>query len=46
MGFTRKPLGRGMGMAISKEVLMKVGYEIEVIESRENMSVTFKIFKK
>jgi sensor histidine kinase regulating citrate/malate metabolism len=28
LGFTRKPLGRGMGLYISKQVLNKIGYDL------------------
>ena len=29
-GFTRKPSGRGLGLYISREVLRRVGYTIDV----------------
>ena len=45
LGFTRKPLGRGMGLYISKQVLNKVGYDITVDQSRLEKGVTFKINK-
>jgi len=45
LGFTRKPMGRGMGLYISKEVLNKVDYDIELIEPRLDKGVTFRIFK-
>lgn len=43
LGFTRKPLGRGMGLHISKQVLNKVGYDIIVDQPRLDKGVTFKI---
>ncbi len=46
LGFSRKENGRGMGLAISREVLRSVGYEIIADIPRKNSSVTFKIFKK
>ena len=33
LGFTRKPNGRGLGLYISREVLRRVGYTIDVQES-------------
>ena len=33
LGFSRKPGGRGMGLHISREVLRKVGYELELRSS-------------
>lgn len=45
LGFTRKPLGRGMGLYISKQVLNKIGYDIIVDEPKLEKGVTFKIFK-
>jgi signal transduction histidine kinase len=46
LGFTRKINGRGMGLAISKEVLNGVGYDIILDEPRKDSSVTFKIYRK
>ncbi len=46
MGFSRKDSGRGMGLAISREVLQAVNYEIKVDEPRKYSTVTFKICKK
>lgn len=46
LGFTRKPLGRGMGLHISKQVLNKANYEIELVEPRLNKGVTFRIYKQ
>ncbi len=45
LGFTRKPMGRGMGLYISKEVLNKVSYDIELVEPRLDKGVTFRIYK-
>lgn len=45
MGFTRKPLGRGMGLYISRQVLNKVGFDLTIDEPRMERGVTFKIFK-
>ena len=45
LGFTRKPLGRGMGLYISKQVLNKIDYDIIVDNPRLEKGVTFKIFK-
>lgn len=45
LGFTRKPLGRGMGLYISRQVLNKIGYEIIVDDAKLGLGVTFKIFK-
>lgn len=46
LGFTRKPLGRGMGLYISKQVLNKIDYDIKINSPRLEKGVTFKIFKK
>jgi signal transduction histidine kinase len=45
LGFTRKPLGRGMGLYISKQVLNKVGFDLIIDNPRLDKGVTFKIFK-
>ena len=45
LGFTRKPLGRGMGLYISKQVLNKVGYDIAIEKTRLEKGITFKIYK-
>lgn len=45
LGFTRKPLGRGMGLYISRQVLNKVGYDMLADEPKTGFAVTFKIFK-
>ena len=44
LGFTRKPLGRGMGLYISKQVLNKTGYDIIIDNPKLERGVTFKIF--
>ena len=47
MGFSRKPNGRGMGLAISKQVLEKEGYKIFVGNTEyENGEVNFRIEKE
>jgi len=46
LGFSKKPSGKGMGLYISKEVLNKVGYDLELVPARLNSGVTFRIFKK
>ncbi|MCH8032464.1 MAG: sensor histidine kinase [Bacteroidetes bacterium] len=43
MGFSRKPMGRGMGLAISKEVLEKEGYKIFVDSLGKGLNVKFRI---
>ena len=45
LGFTRKPLGRGMGLYISKQVLNKIGYDLILDQPRLDKGVTFKIYK-
>lgn len=42
-GFTRKPHGKGMGLYISKQALLKVGYSIDIINPRLEGGVTFRI---
>ncbi len=44
--FSKKPLGRGLGLAISKEVLEDENYILFVDTPREGETVTFKIQKK
>lgn len=46
LGFSKKPSGKGMGLYISKEVLNKVSYDLELISPRLSNGVTFRIFKK
>ena len=45
LGFTRKPGGRGLGLHISREVLAKEGYALELKESTSEFGVTFSIKK-
>lgn len=45
LGFSRKELGRGMGLNISREVLQAENYAIELDKARIDSSVTFKISK-
>ena len=44
LNFSRKENGRGMGLAISKQVLNAIDYDIIVDVPRKNSTVTFKIF--
>lgn len=45
--YSTKPNGRGLGLAISREVLNDIGYELFLLETpREGATVTFKIQKK
>ena len=41
LGFTRKPGGRGLGLHISREVLEKGGYTLQVDESGQDSGATF-----
>lgn len=43
MGFTRKPGGRGLGLYISREILRKAGYSLELIDPRHGRGATFEI---
>lgn len=43
--FTRKPYGRGLGLSISRDVLRDEGYELGLVPSKGDMTVTFKISK-
>jgi signal transduction histidine kinase len=46
-GISFKPGGRGLGLAISREVLDKIGYSLSLDEHpRRNMNVTFRISPK
>jgi signal transduction histidine kinase len=45
LGFSRKENGRGMGLAISNEVLYSAGYQLNLVEPRKDSNVTFKIYK-
>ena len=42
-GFTRKPGGRGMGLAISREALRRVGYDLQLAAPKESKGTTFLI---
>ena len=42
-GFTRKPGGRGMGLAISRETLRRVGYDLTLAEPAVDGGATFLI---
>lgn len=43
MGFSRKPSGRGLGLAISQSVLKEQGMHIELIPAKPEFNVSFKI---
>ena len=45
-GFTRKPGGRGMGLAISREALRRVGYDLTLAAPKEGTGTTFVIGPK
>ena len=45
-GFTRKPGGRGLGLNISREVLNKAGYELELDDSSKGKGTVFLIRHK
>lgn len=45
MRFSRKPDGRGMGLAISKDILEEHGYTLSLSSPRKGMTVTFIISK-
>ncbi|MFC1985736.1 ATP-binding protein [Chloroflexota bacterium] len=44
-GFSKKPGGTGLGLFISREILKREGYGLELVESENNEYTTFKIFK-
>lgn len=46
LGFTRKPGGRGLGLYISREVLKKEGFELELDEPGTGHGATFRIQPK
>ena len=46
LGFTRKPGGRGLGLYISRDVLDRVGYELNVSEPPEGKGTLFTIQPK
>jgi signal transduction histidine kinase len=43
LGFTRKPGGRGLGLHISRQVLEKEGYALELSEAPKGYGVAFRI---
>ena len=43
LGFTRKPGGRGLGLYISRDVLIRVGYDLVVDEPVDGVGVRFMI---
>ena len=43
LGFTRKPGGRGLGLHISREVLRKEGYSLDLVEPPASFGVAFQI---
>lgn len=44
LGFTRKPNGRGMGLAISREILKGAGFSLSVCQPNDpDMNVSFRI---
>lgn len=46
LGFTRKPGGRGLGLHISRDVLGRAGYELNVGEPRNGEGAIFRIEPK
>ena len=46
LGFTRKPGGSGLGLYISREVLRKEGFFLELAEPVPDRGATFKIYPK
>ena len=42
-GFTRKPGGRGMGLAISREALRRVGYDLKLAAPKQDKGTSFLI---
>lgn len=46
MRFSRKPNGRGMGLAISKDILDDNGYTLQLAVPRKGMNVTFMISER
>jgi signal transduction histidine kinase len=45
-GFTRKPIGRGLGLYISRQVLRREGYLLEVTSPPVGMQAAFVIEAK
>lgn len=43
LGFTRKPGGRGMGLHIAREVLRRVGYDLQLRATNDANGATFAI---
>lgn len=46
LGFTRKPGGRGLGLYISREVLEKAGYKLELDQEASKAGAAFRIEPK
>ena len=46
LGFTRKPGGRGLGLHISREVLDRVGYSLQLDPPGPDSGATFRITPK
>jgi signal transduction histidine kinase len=46
LGFTRKPGGRGLGLHISREVLDRVGYSLELDPAGPQSGATFRLVPK
>jgi signal transduction histidine kinase len=46
LGFTRKPGGRGLGLHISREVLDRVGYDLQLDPPGPDLGATFRIAPK
>ncbi len=42
-GFSKKPGGTGLGLFISREILLREGYALEMLDSDSNKFTTFKI---
>lgn len=42
-GVSFKPGGRGLGLYISREVLRRIDYDLDVVDARPGMQVTFRI---
>jgi signal transduction histidine kinase len=45
-GETRKPGGRGMGLAISRETLNREGFEIDLVQAGTDENPIFRIWPK
>ena len=46
LGFTRKPGGRGLGLHISREVLEKIGYSLQLDPPGPTPGATFRLAPK